>query len=57
MPRTILLVDDDPLARDLLSRRPARAGCRTVTATDGERAVRLAHQELPAPILMDVSLP
>ena len=55
--RRILLVEDDELNRDMLSRRLAKRGYEVVTANDGESAIDIAVATLPALILMDVSLP
>jgi CheY-like chemotaxis protein len=57
MTKRILLVDDDALNLDLLSRRLSRVGYEVTTATDGVAAVALARQEIPHLILMDFSLP
>jgi CheY-like chemotaxis protein len=56
MPK-ILLVEDNELNRDMLSRRLQRRGFEIVTATDGEKGVALAASEQPDLILMDISLP
>lgn len=56
MPK-ILLVEDNELNRDMLSRRLQRRGFEIVTATDGEAGVALAASEKPDLILMDISLP
>jgi CheY-like chemotaxis protein len=53
----ILLVEDNEMNRDMLSRRLIRKGFDVVMAVDGEQAVDLAHSELPDLILMDMSLP
>lgn len=53
----ILLVEDNELNRDMLSRRLIRNGFEVVMAIDGEQAVALAESELPDLILMDMSLP
>lgn len=53
----ILLVEDNELNRDMLSRRLQKRGYAVVTAVDGETGVTLARSEAPALILMDVSLP
>ncbi|QGQ94474.1 response regulator [Paenibacillus psychroresistens] len=54
---TILLVEDNEMNRDMLSRRLERKGFRVLTAEDGQLGVDLAIQELPDLILMDMSLP
>jgi CheY-like chemotaxis protein len=56
MPK-ILLVEDNEMNRDMLSRRLERRGYQVVCAMDGEQAVALAKSEAPALILMDMSLP
>jgi CheY-like chemotaxis protein len=53
----ILLVEDNELNRDMLSRRLSRRGYLVVEATDGEAALALAASERPDLILMDMSLP
>ena len=54
---TLLLVEDNEMNRDMLSRRLARRGYEVLMAVDGEEGVALATQHRPALILMDVSLP
>lgn len=56
MPR-ILLVEDNEMNRDMLSRRLQRKGYEVLIAVDGEAGVRLATAERPDLILMDMSLP
>src|ERR687886_3119390 len=53
----ILLVEDNELNRDMLSRRRSRRGHQVVEAIDGEAALALAASERPDLILMDMSLP
>jgi len=53
----ILLVEDNEMNRDMLSRRLERKGYEVICALDGEQAVVLAQSEDPALILMDMSLP
>lgn len=53
----ILLVEDNELNRDMLSRRLTRRGYEVVIAVDGQEGVDKAHSESPALILMDMSLP
>ena len=53
----ILLVEDNELNRDMLSRRLQRKGFEVVNAVDGQEGVEMAHSEAPELILMDVSLP
>ncbi len=56
MPK-LLLVEDNELNRDVLSRRLAKRGFEVVWAEDGARAVLMALSEQPNLILMDMSLP
>ena len=53
----ILLVEDNEMNRDMLSRRLARRGYDVSIAIDGEQGVAMARSEAPALILMDMSLP
>ena len=53
----ILLVEDNEMNRDMLSRRLERKGYQVVMAVDGQQAVDMALTEPPALILMDMSLP
>ena len=53
----ILLVEDNEMNRDMLSRRLERKGFEVVIAVDGQQGVDLAGSESPALILMDLSLP
>ncbi len=53
----ILLVEDNEMNRDMLSRRLQRKGYEVVMATDGEEAVAMVQINRPALILMDMSLP
>jgi two-component system, cell cycle response regulator DivK len=53
----LLLVEDNEMNRDMLLRRLERRGYQVVCALDGEQAVALATAEIPALILMDMSLP
>jgi two-component system cell cycle response regulator DivK len=56
MPK-ILLVEDNEMNRDMLSRRLTRKGFEIAIAEDGERGVEMAQSESPNLILMDISLP
>jgi two-component system cell cycle response regulator DivK len=56
MPK-ILLVEDNEINRDMLSRRLERRGYRVAIALDGEQGVSMAELEAPDLILMDMSLP
>ena len=53
----ILLVEDNEMNRDMLSRRLARKGYEVVLACDGQAGVDMAATEAPDLILMDMSLP
>ena len=57
MPVKVLLVEDNEMNRDMLSRRLLRNGFEVVMAVDGQQAVDMAASESPAIILMDMSLP
>ena len=53
----ILLVEDNEMNRDMLSRRLERKGYAVAIAVDGQQGVDMALADLPALILMDMSLP
>jgi two-component system cell cycle response regulator DivK len=53
----ILLVEDNEMNRDMLSRRLVRKGYEIVCAEDGAEGVAMAESESPDLILMDMSLP
>jgi two-component system, cell cycle response regulator DivK len=53
----ILLVEDDEMNRDMLSRRLARQGYQVVIAVDARQGLALARSESPDLILMDLNLP
>ncbi len=53
----ILLVEDNEMNRDMLSRRLLKKGYELVMAMDGEQAIEMAGTEAPDLILMDISLP
>jgi CheY-like chemotaxis protein len=53
----ILLVEDNEMNRDMLSRRLVRKGYEVIMALDGRQAVEMAAAENPDLILMDMSLP
>jgi CheY-like chemotaxis protein len=56
MPR-LLIVEDNEMNRDMLSRRLAKRGYDVVIAVDGEQGLAMARSAPPALILMDMSLP
>jgi len=53
----ILLVEDNEMNRDMLSRRLARKGHEVLIAVDGAEGVQMARSKVPDLILMDMSLP
>jgi CheY-like chemotaxis protein len=53
----ILLVEDNEISRDLLSRRLRKSGYDIVMAADGNQAIAMATREHPDVILMDMTLP
>ena len=53
----ILIVEDNEMNRDMLSRRLIRRGYQIVMAVDGEQGLAAAKTEAPDLILMDMSLP
>ena len=56
MPK-ILVVEDNEMNRDMLSRRLQRRGYEVIVAVDGEDGVNKAQSELPDMVLMDMDLP
>src|SRR5262249_56342591 len=55
--KTVLVVDDDPAVRDLLSRSLTKEGFQVVTSARGEDCVPLARQVRPRAITLDVMMP
>jgi signal transduction histidine kinase/CheY-like chemotaxis protein len=53
----VLVIDDDPLQRDLMQRYLRKEGFTVVTASGGAQGLRLARQLLPAAITLDVMMP
>jgi CheY-like chemotaxis protein len=53
----VLLVEDNEMNRDMLSRRLTRRGFEMIFAGDGQQGLDLARSEKPDVILMDMSLP
>lgn len=53
----ILIVEDNEMNRDMLSRRLERRGYTILMAVDGQNGVEAARREKPDLILMDMSLP
>jgi two-component system, cell cycle response regulator DivK len=56
MPK-VLIVEDNEMNRDMLSRRLARRGFAVVIAVDGAQGVAMSKSERPDLVLMDMSLP
>ncbi len=56
MPK-ILLVEDNEMNRDMLSRRLQRRGYQVVLAVDGQSGVEMTQTQAPDLVLMDMSLP
>ena len=56
MPK-ILLIEDNEMNRDMLTRRLERRGFQVVSAVDGRAGIAMGEQEAPDLILMDMSLP
>jgi signal transduction histidine kinase/DNA-binding NarL/FixJ family response regulator len=54
---TVLVIDDDPAVRDLMSRFLAKLGFRSVAAADGDEGLRLAREVSPLVITLDVIMP
>lgn len=54
---TILIVEDNEMNRDMLSRRLVRRGYEVLLAVDGEKGIEVARTGAPDLILMDMSLP
>lgn len=57
MTAKILIVEDNELNRDMLSRRLKRNGYEVIVAVDGQEGINLATSTAPEIILMDMSLP
>lgn len=53
----LLLVEDNEMNRDMLTRRLDRRGYQVIAAVNGKEAIALASEHLPDLILMDMSLP
>jgi DNA-binding response OmpR family regulator len=56
-PRTVLVVDDEPTVRDIVSQYLTRDGFRVVATGDGREVMGLVELESPALIVLDVMLP
>ena len=55
--KKILLVEDNEMNKDMLSRRLIKKGYEVVFAMDGQEAIYMAQSETPDVILMDMGLP
>ncbi|MDP4651425.1 MAG: response regulator [Haliea sp.] len=53
----ILLVEDNEINCEMLTRRLTRAGLSVITAADGQQALQMMASEQPALVLMDMNLP
>jgi len=53
----LLLIEDNEMNRDMLSRRLTRRGYEVAIAIDGAQGVEMARTETPDLVLMDLSLP
>ncbi len=53
----VLLVEDNDINRDMLTRRLTRAGLTVVTAADGASALEMMREDQPGVVLMDMTLP
>jgi CheY-like chemotaxis protein len=54
---SVLVIDDEPEPRDLISRHLQKHGIRVVTAAGGEEGLKLARQLHPAAITLDIVMP
>ena len=55
--KTVLLVEDNELNRDMMMRRLKRAGLEVITAGNGQQALDIMQSEQPSIVLMDMNLP
>jgi PAS domain S-box-containing protein len=55
--RTVLVIDDDPEAREIVAHFLSRDGFHVATAASGDEGLRLAHRIRPAAITLDVMMP
>jgi PAS domain S-box-containing protein len=54
---TVLIIDDDPSVREVISRSLARESVRTIVAAEGDEGLRLARESKPDLIFLDVMMP
>jgi signal transduction histidine kinase/CheY-like chemotaxis protein len=57
LPKTVLMIDDDPAERELMHRSLTKSGFNVVAVADGEEGIRLARRIRPLVITLDVLLP
>ena len=57
MPRTVLIVDDDPHIRQLLAFALDKAGLSPVEAADGEAGLAMARAHKPDLVILDINMP
>lgn len=57
MPHTILIVDDEPVARTFAQKKVSEKGYTVIVASDGEEALSAIGQKRPDLILLDVEMP
>lgn len=57
MPHTILIVDDEPVARTLAQKKVSEQGYKVLIASNGEEALAVLDQQRPDLILLDVEMP
>src|SRR6266480_4502646 len=55
--KTVLVVDDEPIVREVVVRYLEREGYRTLEAADGDRARELLQRESPSLVVLDLMLP
>src|SRR5436190_14156864 len=55
--QTVLVVDDEPIVRDVVVRYLERDGFRTLTASDGDAAKAFIEEREPSLVVLDVMLP
>lgn len=55
--RPVLIIDDDPAVRDVVTRALTSDGIKVISASDGEEGLALARSERPALIFLDVLMP
>lgn len=56
-PKTVLLIDDDPDVRESLAEIISDNGFKVATAPNGEEGIRLAQEQRPSLILLDLMMP